>query len=390
MQKHSYMSRIKLLIVSFRNPFNYGAELQIFSLGKKLRMLGYDVDVLDLARPMFDIDARRSRLLEFPNKGSFKIRCRAKMIYYRQLLLWLLNYQRWRKKVQMSERFHAQYNCFTGHRYRNFDELYTATFDYTHYIVGSDQVWNFEYQFPLEPYFLSFVKDGKKIAYAASIGHSQLPISLTQYYRRYLQEFDSISMREKQGSQIVSNLLGLPIKTVLDPTLLLTPEEWKDALKIADRPNDAIVIYLRSYCDYAIHLAKEIAVRKGIGKIVYISTSVTHAFRDTEIDYRFDVSAPEFVSLFANASYIITNSFHGTAFAVNFGRQFYTIVNDKMKTSSRFYSLLEQVELLDRICKENTTFENIVDNDIPVEIVRDKLDAFRADSLKFLCEALSD
>ena len=378
----------KILILSFRNPFNYGAELQVFSLGKKLRMLGYDAEVLDLARPTVDVDARRSKHLKVSYNDTFKARCRANLGFCKRRLFWALHSKRSEQKIRQSEEFHAQYNCFTKHRYRNFDELYASDLGYTHYIVGSDQVWNFEYPFPLDPYFLSFVKNGKKIAYAASIGHSKLPASQKEYYKKHLQSFDAISMREMQGSAIVSELLGKPIETMLDPTILITPEEWKKILNIEDKPNDAVVMYLRTFRPYALELAKEMARRHGIKKIIYITTEVKYPFNDPEVECRFDVSAPEFVSLFANASFVITNSFHGTAFAVNLGKRFFTVVNDQMKTSSRFYSLLEQTNLLERICKENTPLDTVVDNPIPVKEARTRLDALREKSIKFLQDAL--
>lgn len=351
-------------------------------------MLGYNAEVLNLARPTVDTDARPSKLLKLSYNDTFKARVRSKLGFYKRSLFQTLHYKRTKLKIRQSDEFHSQYNCFTKHRYRNFDELYTSDLGYTHYIVGSDQVWNFEYPFPLDPYFLSFVKNGKKIAYAASIGHSKLPDTLKEHYRKHLQSFDAISMRELQGSTIVSKLLGKPIETMLDPTILITPEEWKEIFHIEDEPNNAVVMYLRTFRPYTLQLAKEMARRHGIKKIIYITTQVTYAFKDSEVDYRFDVSVPEFVSLFANASFVITDSFHGTAFAVNFGRRFFTVVNDQMKTSSRFYSLLEQANLLNRICKENTPFNTIVDNPIPAKDTRVRLDILRERSIKFLQDAL--
>lgn len=90
------------------------------------------------------------------------------------------------------------------------------------------------------------------------------------------------------------------------------------------------------------------------------------------------------MSLFANASFVITNSFHGTAFAVNLGKRFFTVVNDRMKTSSRFYSLLEQTGLTERICKEGTQLDTVVDNPVPVAEVRERLDALRGNALDFI------
>lgn len=380
---------MKILVIAFRNPFNYGAELQIFSLAKKLRMLGYDAEVLDLARPGVDPDARPSKRFETTYTKTFVQSLRRLAIHVRGQLLELLHYQRARVKVRNSRAFHARYNNFTKHRFLCFDELYAADLGYTHYIVGSDQVWNYENSFPLDPYFLTFVKKGKKIAYAASIGHSRLPEDRKQYYIDRLRSFDMISMRERQGSAIVSELLGRPIPTLLDPTILITPEQWREIFGIEDKPNGALVMYVLSYRPYLLQLAKEMARRHGIKKIIYISAGVSHVFHDAAVDYRFDVSAPEFVRLIANASFVVTNSFHGTAFATNFGRRFYSVVADRMQTSSRFYSLLGQVGLSDRIVKEGTDFDALVDNPIPVDAARERLDALRKESLSFLRAALS-
>ena len=113
----------KILILSFRNPFNYGAELQVFSLCKKLRMLGYDAEVLDLARPGFDTDARDSRKLQIAYNSSFKHRCIEKLRFFKHRLFWAVHWKRTGKKIRNSGEFHTKYNNFTKHRYRNFDEL---------------------------------------------------------------------------------------------------------------------------------------------------------------------------------------------------------------------------------------------------------------------------
>lgn len=378
----------KILILSFRNPYNYGAELQVFALCKKLRMMGYDAETLNLARPFFDTDAIRSRDLAPIFNNSVKDRFIEQLRFFKRRVTLMIHHGRSKIKIFNSNSFHCQYGKFTQRRFRCFDELYETKWDYTHYIVGSDQVWNFEYPFSLDPYFLAFVKNGKKIAYSASIGHAFLPPSLSPYYRSGLQQFDAISMREMQGSRIVQELLGKEVQTTLDPTLLITPDEWRTIFNIESEPNHTIVIYLRSYCSYAIKLAKEIALRKGVKKILYISSEVSRAFHDPDVDCRFDISAPEFVTLISNAEFVITNSFHGTAFSVNFGKPFFTIVNERMKTSSRFYSLLEQTDLLDRICHEGTPMNQIVDTPIDGDKIETRLETLRSISIKYLEDAI--
>lgn len=382
----------KILILTFRNPFNYGAELQSFALQYFLRLHFQhnneqaDIKVLNIARPTFDLDAKCSRQKIY--HVSKKKILRAYIALYKNHFLNLFKHNSIRKqKIRLSKDFHKKYNHLTK-RVRSFDELYKKDLGYTHYIVGSDQVWNYEYRFSLEPYFLTFAKTSKKIAYAASIGFDHLPERLKKYYKDRISKFDFVSSREIQGANILQDLLNKPVQTLLDPTLLITPEQYRECFQIDKKSNGSIVIYLRRHNKYNLDLAKYLAKKNNIKKIILISAECHHDIKDKEIEVRYNVSAPEFVDLVSNAEIVITNSFHGTAFSVNFAKDLYCVVSSQNQTSSRFYSLLEQTNLLDRIIAQGTVFDQIEVKPINSFQVREKLDNLRKTAIDFLDKAL--
>src|SRR5690606_19862408 len=157
--------------LTFLHAFNYGAELQAFVLQRKLRNMGYDVTLLDVYRPNKNpeyIDTGNFRpIFEFKDeKAKTSIKNVIISKYITKFFSFLFP-KRDKIRHKRFYTFHEQYSNLSKKRYYNFDSLYEENFDFTHFIVGSDQVWNFTNGFSPEPYFLTFVKDAKKISYAA-------------------------------------------------------------------------------------------------------------------------------------------------------------------------------------------------------------------------------
>ena len=164
----------------------------------------------------------------------------------------------------------------TKRKFYNFDSLYVADWSlFTHFIVGSDQVWNFENPFSPEPYFLTFVPEtAKKISYAASLGHKILPNIVAKKYKQWLANFDSISLREQEGAELISRLLKKDVKCVLDPTLLLSKQEWYDKFDLVNENVEKyVLVYVLVHSDYSINLAKYIASKLDL-KVKLIAVSV--------------------------------------------------------------------------------------------------------------------
>ena len=130
------------------------------------------------------------------------------------------------------------------------------------YVCGSDQIWN-----PIvtlgvaSPYYLQFVQEGKKVSYAASFGISNIPEKYRHKMRQYIKSCDLISVREAEGTKIVSEIAGIEAEQMIDPTLLISKEQWN---QIAVEPNidePYILVYIMQQNDEVYKYAKRIDFR---------------------------------------------------------------------------------------------------------------------------------
>ena len=225
---------------------------------------------------------------------------------------------------------------------------YTAKDDkvgnkYDYFIAGSDQIWNPLFECNSDREFLVFTTDEKKIAYAASIGLDALPNNEIDRYRKYISAFKAVSVREKSAANIIENL-GCPRpKVVLDPTMLLSEEEWKvvikqSNIKIKERYVVSYFLGIRT-AEFDSYINQK-AIEMGV-KLIDIMKLPSN-IKDK-------IGPAEFISLLYNSEEIFTDSFHGTVFSVLFHKPF--IVFERPyeegygKMSSRLDTLLETFNL---------------------------------------------
>ena len=274
---------------------------------------------------------------------------------------------------------------------RSLKGLYKANFDYDIYCVGSDQVWNYSMGSSLLPYFLDFVKDGaKKISYASSIGLSNLDNTAAKIYREYLSKFDSLSVREQQAAVLLKQILGRDVNVVLDPTLLLCVDEWRKVASYNDCPQDKyLLLYVVTIkpCEYAVNLAEYIARAKG-WKIVRLSGSASTRGHREGIIEKPSVGPDGFVGLIDKAELVVTNSFHGTVFSLNFETPFFTVVNPRKNNNSRMQNILTRVGLADRMIEIGGDYPSIEKIECNFEGVAHELSTEREDSVSYLKSAL--
>lgn len=386
---------MKIGIVTFVHAYNYGAELQCFALQRKLRNLGYDCEVLDIYRPIdpqyketAESKERFKQLYSHNSSADLKAKIHMRVSRVLSSILNIIFHRRFIVRANNFSEFHNKYTKLSNHTYTNFLELYSAELPYTHLIVGSDQVWNYMNKFSVEPFFLTFDNKAKKISYAASIGHADIPQEIQPFYKKWSAEFSAISLREDRGVEIMKSITGRDdITCVLDPTLLLTKQEWCNSLNISERINEKyILIYLLSMSPFSIALAKQIAKEKGY-IIKMVSTAAISLNKDKEIMYYDGVSPRTFVELFSSASFVITNSFHGTAFAVNFNIPFYSTTRKSKRYNSRFISLLQKTNLIDRLLYEEDAL-GMISTDVDFKKCNLTLTLERLHSLNFIDNSL--
>lgn len=311
-----------------------------------------------------------------------------------------LMYGYWSKKVQSKsivenlKRF-DQYGIIKNSKIKEFETRYTDTrfdFDYIEdlvdeydfFVVGSDQIWN--PYWTADRFFLTFAPREKRIAYAASIGLPKIPEEKKEYFRKNISGFDYLSVREEGAVKIIKELTGQEALLLPDPTLVLTPEEW---LNVSRKPawikgkyanGYILTYYLRE--DPPPEL-KELSKKMNLPLVNLM---------DARNYWHFVNSPEEFIWLFANASLIYTNSFHGAVFSILFKKPFVNreIVGDKsgINMSLRIPSLLKTFELESRIARPENNFK--IDNLMEIDYnTREKvLLAEREKAFNFLSNAL--
>lgn len=349
---------MKIGVVTYVRTDNYGAELQGYALQRFLHIMGHDARVLDIDkkeidRTTFKEMARKAitkRLSHNPVRGGYAIIALGFRLVFSKLSH---KNESDTERIRRESREHAfrefWENAINHTSHIELENLGSTPMPYDALIAGSDQIWNYTRTSYLDPYFLTFAKPGiRKISYAASFSVSAIPERRKQQYRDLINNIESISVREDDGKRIVEELTGREAKVVLDPTLLLDKEEW---MKVA---SDRIKIDGPYILTYSLNSSK------GYWKIVngYADkyglkiVNLRHDFKDKRTHKNqtdiFDAGPREFLYLLANAKLVITNSFHGTIFSINFGVPFISVLNRVSETNSRIDSILSDLSLSDR------------------------------------------
>lgn len=218
------------------------------------------------------------------------------------------------------------------------------------FICGSDTIFCFDELGFDDGYFANYdVMKKKSVAFAASFGDCDFTENACKKLDKLLQNFNAIYLRENQMVDYVASKVDVPVGRVIDPTLLLEPEEYDTITSDEKKEEKYLLLYSRRYNPemekYAIELAK-----KNNWKIVEISIRATNAEKGHEM--RYDAGVEEFLALVKNAEFVVTNSYHGMIFSIQFKREF--VVFSRAFCDNKIYELLEIIGLTSRI---NNDFE---------------------------------
>lgn len=248
-------------------------------------------------------------------------------------------------------------------------------------LLGSDQVWRYKYNSHYwEDMFLAFAKNYhcKKVAYAASFGLEKwdCPEGMRAEPRELLKQFDAISIREETGVVICKRELGIEAVSVIDPTLLLRLSDYEQLCSMTNAESSPfLAAYVLDMNEEKASFIETIAKTKGLAiKMMTISKS--------------GIPVEDWLSTIKNASYVITDSYHGSLFSIIFEKQFLTFINKK-RGASRFTALFSQLGLMNRLIDD--VLETIISTEETIDYlsVNYRLEQLRKDSLSFLIKALS-
>ena len=366
---------MKVDVITRHAPANYGSLLQAIATQKIIEKLGYECEIIDYIST--EENGGRIAFTQLKTKKEWNDKPLKKLIYltFRQLEN-LMMYHRFSK---MREKY-----LIMTKRYSSKNELVADLPQANIFMTGSDQVWgptaNGKYD---DTYFLSFVADSiKKISYAASFGKSKFTEETLEEYKKLLSRYNKITVRENAAVDILNQLNVDCDGQVLDPTLLIDHKEWSEFIE-KDIEGKYVLVYQIHNNPKLDSYAKSFAGNIGL-PLIRVSPLLHQIRRGGKFVYCPDIG--KFLSLINNAKYMITDSFHGTAFAINFNTQFIEIL-PTTKTGSRNQSILELTGLKDRIITDYNNF-SIKNENINYSQVNKIIDDERRKSIKILKELI--
>ncbi|HEC2597224.1 TPA: polysaccharide pyruvyl transferase family protein [Raoultella ornithinolytica] len=367
---------------------NYGGNLQAFALQKTLIKLGHDAVLLNyrkgaLRKSIFRRVASKIKNFALPsNKTSHFVFS-----------------QHEQNEINKHHDSFIKKNIITSSPFYDEDSLKKFILDnkIECVIVGSDQVWRPKYTPKISPFYLNFIYEHsniKKVSYAASFG-----VDLWEYTSSELSEckkliasFDSISVRESIAVDMCQEFFEVDAEHVLDPTLLLSKDEYINLFEKYNMPSfkGKIFSYVLDSDENKTAFMDQIS--SFLNKEIFTTYPKKHIKTESIIsnisDYQFP-SVEAWLKSFHDADFVVTDSFHGTVFAIIFNKPFIAICN-KERGSARFKSLLKMFSLEDRLVYDMTEVDfNLVNSPIDYDRVNEDLNLQRIKSLDFLAKALS-
>lgn len=343
------------LITTYSNAQNFGALLQAYALSSYINSIGCNCDLLNYRK--FD-----SRV--------FKPRKHYKDIAYSTIKIFE-SFVRIKRYKSFRENFLPLTELFEdSSKIKVLNEKYDA------FITGSDQVWNCSDE-ANPTFFLEFVNsDKKRISYAPSFGVPFIPDNLIDKVKHNLNKMNYISVREKSGAELIKRLISKDVNVVVDPVFLLDKDAWIDLA--SDIPINEPYVFV-----YSTQISSELykAVKKfsRINKIKIIST---HAIPGCKCIVKKDIGPLEFLGYILNADYVISTSFHATAFSIIFDKNFCVVPHSV--TSSRVTDLLDDADLTQAIWNQNFSFSILNYKNAGLNALKERIDY----SKKFLKDSL--
>lgn len=330
----------KLLLTTVFTGYNYGSSLQAFASKMFLKSLGWDCEIVAIKSLVKGRNIQFNKLITIVyrtivlNKASKGLAPYAKL-YSKNIV---------GKTKQKFISFIKQYispNYYSWYQLKKIAKSAKAC------VAGSDQIWSADALYVDPLYYLRFAPKDKRIALAPSFGLDYVPNYNKKKITKWIKDFSFLATREDAGVKIIKELTDREAKQLIDPTLLLDGESWCRILNIKPSNDDYILAYfLDPPSTLAIREMKHLAesLKCKVIAIPYIFDDMTYCENVLE------AGPIEFLQLVKNARVVCTDSFHGTAFSINFHTPFF--VFDRRYTtgsqSSRVKSVLKLMNMLGR------------------------------------------
>lgn len=365
---------MKIKTITCHKVNNHGANLQAVALMHYLEDLGNDVEIIDYFPEYF----KHFRPL-YCGTPKYAANPVTRFAYicakFPGRLKSYLEYKKSDRKKNF-EAFRDKYYRLTD-TYESFEELKANPPKADLYIAGSDQIWNTMMNNGKDPaYYLQFApKNTTTATYAASFSVSEIPDELKEQTKKYIKSIDFVSVREKSALKILDDLGILNGQAVLDPVFLLEKKQWSKIESNIKLDDEYVLVYDFEGSDEVKNFAVKYAQKHNL--------KIYSLYKNEYCDKSFENFGPDvFLSLIKNAEFILSNSFHATAFSLIYEKEF-AVIKRQEGINSRMVDLLESVGIDERIVDSYQEF-----NAIDFNLVKEKLEIEVEKSKDYLKEVL--
>ncbi|MDT2758653.1 polysaccharide pyruvyl transferase family protein [Enterococcus xiangfangensis] len=342
----------KIGIVTLSGNFNYGNRLQNYALQKVLEKKGFEVETLEIS---FSRVSKVNKFMKALIRGCMSPSLIKKIFQKREY---------GKDFSEMSKLKSPKLLPFTKEYIRtryieSENELSTVASQYDYFITGSDQVWN-QSAMSDATFFLDFVPIEKRYSYAASFGKNSILNADKRYYKTNINGMREISVREFQGYSIVKDLTNRDAHVHLDPTMLLTAEEWRtlalqESFEWLPKKKFILRYVLRGMSETKEEELLEFKKKYNYEVITIMGDSIKE---DNEI-----LTVIQFLQAIDKAEFVMTDSFHGSVFSILLNTPFQVLERSTGNMNSRLDTLLEKFDLKQNSSKENVGLEKLLQTD---------------------------
>lgn len=369
----------KVGIVTLFESDNFGTCLQAYALQQTIMEFGYTTEI---------VNHRHNSLSGVKTSVGNK----ALNVFQEQGLLRLIEVMALRKyskeKAVVFRSFRNSYLCVTDEEYRTFEEMHLLNEVFDAFVCGSDMIWAQESNRDLDIYLLQFVDPSKRIAYAPSFGRADIPSDEIKRYQDGIGNFQFLSCREASGVDIIRDLVGREAELVVDPTLLLTAKQWSSMFASSSPNEDYILCYMfgglpKSFKKNLGYLKSNLGCR-----VKYIPGKLSEFVHERSAGA---YGPEEYVRLYANAKFIIANSYHGLIFSLIFNKPFILLHRDEREYWSRYEDRMQSILHIVGLEERYRHISQPIDDkllQLDYSSINEQLEEWRARSRDYLRNAL--
>ena len=325
---------MKVGIMTFPHSVSYGCVLQMYALQQTVNRLGHEVEVIHYQNEYMK---QEKHVAKVAGKPSVKDKIRKSV----RKVLHLRMYQKFAAFEKQNIALYPKKPFGDQKILEELGQRYSAV------ICGSDQVWNPDITGRELSYFLDFCGENtRRVAYAPSFGIEDFSEEFRQSIQGELMRFHALSAREVPGQRLVEELTGRDVPVVVDPTFFLEQQDWEKLEKKHPAAQGDYILYFtvrssRSLWEKALAFSRKTGM-----KLVVVGGNILKKNMDG-VEYAVDICPGEWLYLMRHARYVLTNSFHGTAFSIHFRKDFYLELS--ARTNSRLVQIAQALGLENRI-----------------------------------------